>query len=58
MKGSVVDRTKKTGEWYTKEGTKVFGGISTGKLDGLIQDVETRINRMGDSQAAAAPSAS
>ena len=57
MKGSVVDRTKKTGQWYTKEGTKVFGGISTGKLDGLIQDVETRINRMGDSQAAAAPSA-
>jgi hypothetical protein len=45
MKGSVVNRTKKT------------LGIPTGKLDGLIQDVENRINRAG-AQAAAAPSAS
>jgi len=45
MKGSVVDRTKKT------------LGIPTGKLDGLIQDVENRINR-GAAQAAGAPSAS
>ncbi len=46
MKGSVVNRTKKT------------LGIPTGKLEGLIQDVETRVNRTGDAQAAAAPSAS
>ena len=46
MKGSVVNRTNKT------------LGIPTGKLDGLIQDVETRINRIADPQAAAAPSAS
>jgi hypothetical protein len=58
MKGSVVDRTKKTGQWYTKHGTKVLGGIPTGKLDGLIQDVENTINRMGDAKAAAAPSSS
>ena len=45
MKGSVVNRTKKT------------LGIPTGKLDGLIQDVETKINRI-DAKAAAAPSAS
>lgn len=45
MKGAVANSASRSLQWYTRDGKKVFGGIPTGKLDGLIYDVETKINR-------------